>query len=210
MAKMRSGLIICFLLISGFLEGQVHKRHYQITSDKKEVGYLLATKSDEGNIIKFGISSDVSIRILFKIQMTNEIQAVFEKGILIYSSATLYLNGSVYSSTQIEKGDGFYTVEKDGHKTKLFTDAIRSSSAKLYFHEPLGEATSLSETEGEMKDVDLQGVGKYALTENGNSKSVSTYIYSPSEGLDRIKLVRPYVPQLFIYRVENVKWPTVK
>ncbi|MGB6034810.1 MAG: DUF6134 family protein [Cryomorphaceae bacterium] len=198
---MKSTLFVCFLLISYLLQGQVMESHYKIMSDDDEVGHLLASKKEDGNIIKYEISSDVSIRILFKIQMTNEIQAVFKNGILVYSSATLYLNGKVYSDTKIEKEDGFYRVEKDGHETKIYSGAIRSSSAKLYFKEPIGEATSLSETEGEMKEVDLQGVRKYALTENGNSRSVSTYIYSADEGvLERITLVRPYVPELHIFR----------
>jgi hypothetical protein len=201
---MKNALIIFLLLISSLTEGQVYVGHYKITSDKKDVGYIIATKKDEGNVIQYEISSDVSIRIIFKIQMTNEIQAVFKDGILVYSSSTLYLNGNVYSDTKIEKGDGFYTVVKDDHETKIYSDGIRSSSAKLYFHEPIGESTSLSETEGEMKEVDLQGIRKYALTENENSRSVSTYIYSPEGGLDDIELVRPYVPELYIYRVKDV------
>jgi hypothetical protein len=200
---MKNGLLIFLVLIASFAEGQAYEGHYKITSDKKDVGYIVATKKDEGNVVKYEISSDVSIRILFKIQMTNEIQAVFKDGILIYSSATLYLNGNVYSDTKIEKGNGLYTIEKDGHETKIYSDGIRSSSAKLYFHEPIGESMSLSETEGEMKEVDLEGLRKYALTENENSRSVSTYIYSPEGALDRIELVRPYVPELYIYRVKD-------
>jgi hypothetical protein len=201
---MKSAIFVIFLSISVILEGQVYETNYEITSDEKDVGHLIATMKEEGNVVKYEISSDVTIRILFKIEMTNEIQAVFKDGILIYSSATLYLNGNVYSDTKIEKGNGFYSVLKDDHETKIYSEAIRSSSAKLYFKEPIGEGTSLSETEGEMKEVDLQGIRKYALTENGNSRSVSTYIYSREEGiLERIKLVRPYVPELHIYRVED-------
>lgn len=201
---MQNGLIVFFFIfISSLLHGQVYEGRYQITSDSKEVGSLLATKKVDGDIIKYEISSDVSIRILFKIQMTNEIQAVFKKGVLVYSSSTLYLNGNVYSDTKIEKEEGFYTIVKDDHETKLFSDGIRSSSAKLYFHEPIGEALSLSETEGEMKEVDLQGFRKYALTESGNSRSVSTYIYTPEKGiLEQITLVRPYVPELNVYRIK--------
>ncbi|MFT4772689.1 MAG: hypothetical protein ACI9D1_002728, partial [Cryomorphaceae bacterium] len=103
---MQNGLLIILLLIASFAEGQAYEGHYKVTSDKKDVGYIVATKKDEGNVVKYEISSDVSIRILFKIQMTNEIQAVFKDGILIYSSATLYLNGNVYSDTKIEKGNG--------------------------------------------------------------------------------------------------------
>lgn len=198
---MRKCTLIFLFLISGILHGQVIEGRYKIMSDNDEVGHLVASKKEDGNIIKYEISSDVSIRIIFKIQMTNEIQAVFKNGILVYSSATLYLNGKVYSDTKIEKDDGFYTVLKDDHETKIYSEGISSSSAKLYFQQPIGEATSLSETEGELKEVDLQGIRKYALTENGSSRSVSTYIYSPDEGvLERITLVRPYVPELLIYR----------
>ena len=203
-ADMKNALVLFFLVITIILDAQVYERRYNITSDGKDVGHLIATKKDEGRIIKYEISSDVTVRILFKIQMTNEIQAVFKDGILIYSSATLYLNGNVYSDAKIEKGNGFYTVEKDGHETKIYSDGIRSSSAKLYFYEPLGEDVSLSETEGEIKDVDIQGVKKYILTEGGSDRSVSTYIYSDSDGLHHIKLVRPFVPELYIYRVKDI------
>lgn len=201
---MKNALIVLFLLASGLLEGQVYKGHYKITSDKDEVGQLVATKKKEGDLVKYEISSDVTVRILFKVQMTSEIQAVFRNEVLIYSSATLYLNGKVYSDTKIERGNGFYTVNKDGHETKIYSHEIRSSSAKLYFHEPIGEEFSLSETEGEMKTVDIQGIKNYALTQDRNDRSVSTYIYREGEGLNRIRLVRPYVPELYVYRVDDL------
>ena len=202
--NVKKSLIIFLLLIAGLANGQVYERHYKITSDKKDVGYLTATKRHDGNVTKFEISSDVTIRILFKVQMTNKIQAVFEDGVLQYSTATLYINGSVYSDTRIKKGNGFYTIEKDGRQRKINTREIRSSSAKLYFHEPIGEEISLSETEGEIKELDIQGVQKYALSENGNERSVSTYIYSSDQGLNQIEVVRPFVPELYIYRVKNL------
>ncbi len=202
--NMKNSLIIFLLLIAGLANGQVYKRHYKITSDKKDVGYLTATKSHDGKVTKFEISSDVTVRILFKVQMTNKIQAVFEDGVLQYSTATLYVNGSVYSDTKIKKENGFYTIEKDGRQSKIYTREIRSSSAKLYFHEPIGEEISLSETEGEIKELDIQGVQKYALSEDGSERSVSTYIYSSEEGLNQIEVVRPFVPELYIYRVKDL------
>ncbi|MCZ4409954.1 hypothetical protein O3Q51_14125 [Cryomorphaceae bacterium 1068] len=200
---MKKSLIIFLLLIVGLANGQVYKRHYKITSDKKDVGYLTATKRHDGNVTKFEISSDVTIRVLFKVQMTNKILAVFEDGVLQYSTAILYVNGSIYSDTRIKKGNGFYTIEKDGRESKIYAGEIRSSSAKLYFHEPIGEEISLSETEGEIKELDIQGVQKYALSENGSERSVSTYIYSPNEGLNQIEVIRPFVPELYIYRVRD-------
>lgn len=201
---MKRCLIISLLLISNIIAGQVDKKHYKIMSDDDHVGHLIASKRADGEHLKYEISSDVTIRILFKIQMTNEIQAVFKDGILIYSSATLFMNGRVYSDTKIEKANGYYTVSKDGHETKIYTNAIRSSSAKLYFVEPVGEEVSLSETEGELKDLDIQGVQKYALTADGSDRSVSTYFYSTTNGLSRIHLVRPYVPELHIFRVNSL------
>jgi len=200
---MRSALLVFVLLIPFLLSGQVAEGYYKIMSDDDEVGYLVASKKEDGNIVKYEIYSDISIRILFKIQMTNEILAVFKNGILQYSTSTLYLNGKLYSDTKIKKENGFYTVLKDDQESKINSDGIGSSSAKLYFKQPIGEATSLSETEGELKEVDLQGVRKYSLTETGNSKSVSTYTYSKEDQPQRIKLVRPYVPELSIYRVQD-------
>jgi hypothetical protein len=201
---MKNSIVIFLLLITSLASGQVHKRHYKITSDEKDVGYLTATKRQDGNVTKFEISSDVTIRVLFKVQMTNKILAVFEDGVLQYSTAVLYVNGSIYSDTRIKKGNGYYSIEKDGRESKIHTNEIRSSSAKLYFHEPIGEEISLSETEGELKELDIQGVQKYALSENGSERSVSTYIYSPNEGLDQIEVVRPFVPELYIYRVRDL------
>ena len=202
---MKSAFLVFGLFISLLLQGQALEGHYKIMSDDDEVGHLVALKKEDGNIVKYEIFSDVSIRILFKIQMTNKIQAVFKNGILQYSTSTLYLNGKLYSDTKIRKENGFYTVVKDDNESKIYSDGIGSSSAKLYFNQPIGEATSLSETEGELKEVDLQGVNKYSLTENGNNKSVSTYIYSKEGQPYQISLVRPYVPELSIFKVADAK-----
>jgi hypothetical protein len=201
---MRSILIIVFLSISPFLYGQATKSHFKITSDKKEVGYLIATMDVQDDVVVYEISSEVSIRILFRVKMENKIRSVFKNGILISSTAVLYLNGNVYSDTKIEKAEGYYRVVKDGDHSKIIADEIRSCSAKLYFKEPIGEAVSLSETEGELKDVDLQGFGKYALNSDGSEKSVSTYNYGRNEVLNQIEVIRPYVPELFIYRVDDL------
>ncbi|MEM9052655.1 MAG: DUF6134 family protein [Bacteroidota bacterium] len=183
--------------------GQVEKGFFRVTSDDDEVGHLTANKKIDGEVTTYEISSEVTVRVVFKLRMTNEIQAVFKEGVLIYSSATLYLNDKVYSDTRIEKKQGFYTVIKDGHETKIFQSAIRSSSAKLYWQQPISESVSLSETEGEMKDLDIQGFQKYALTADGSERSVSTYIYSETQGLSRINVVRPWVPELEIFRVNK-------
>jgi hypothetical protein len=191
------------ILLASEVFCQISYSHYEVTSSGDKVGHLTASKKVSNDITVYGISSEVSIRVVFKIQMTNEIQAIFKNGILEYSSATLYMNDKVHSDTRIERKEGYYQIEKDGHQTKIYQDEIRSSSAKLYWQEPVGESVSLSETEGEMKDLDIEGYRKYALSADGSSRSVSTYYYSDTAGLSKIHVVRPFVPELHIFRVNG-------
>lgn len=191
------------LFFSLNLFGQIETQRFDITSADEVVGHLIATKKVEKEITVYEIYSDVTIQVIFKLRMINEIKAVFKNNVLIRSNATLQLNDRSYSDCQIEKQNGFYSMEYDGDKSIIELQEITSSSAKLYWKKPLAEKYSLSETEGEMRQVDRKAAQQFALSAEGSKRNVSLYKYSESAGLHMINVMRPLAPALAIIKTKN-------
>jgi len=185
------------------IEAQVYERHFKINSDGTDIGVLMAVKRVSGDISQYELESEVSTTLRFRVNLVNKIQANFEGEVLMHSSSTTYLNGEVFSKTEIQKTADGYSVKKDGHETKIFDAAISFSSAKLYFQEPGESVKTLSESEGYMKSLEKVGDKKYELRVEGNKTDAAIYSYSSDQGLHQIAVEQKQLPDLKISGIRH-------
>jgi hypothetical protein len=197
-------LLLFFVFLSTTTQAQLYERHYKISSDGENIGYLIARQRAEGDMVHYEITSEVTTSLVFRINLNTEIQASYEDGVLRNASATTYLNGNVHSDTKVRKTPDGYTVVKDGHETKIYASEIRFSSAKLYFHEPKEVGRSLAESGGILKKLEEVGEKKYALYAEGNESEKSVYTFSSDQGLYQIDATHARIADLKITRVRNV------
>jgi len=200
---MRPALILCLLLLSNTLLSQVYSRSYEVKSGDKRVGEIHATKHASGEVVQYEVTSDVYMTLLFSIHVSYKVQANFKEGVLVSSSATVYINDRVQNDVNVERTGDHYTVEMDGHTTRIYED-IKFSSAKLYFSKP-GENIKkvFSETNGIMKTLTETADGNFRLKDPDNSSAVNTYTYSSDQGLHSIVIERSLFPTLEVKHVRE-------
>jgi hypothetical protein len=124
------------------------------------------------------------------------------EGVLINSTATIYLNGKTQSKVSVAKQGNDYTVVKDGETSKI-NGPINWSSAKLYFNRPNDIKKIFSETEGAFKNLVKRADGKLILRDGDNSSSQNIYTFSSEQGLYNIEIERPLLPTLSVKYVRQ-------
>ncbi|NEN25379.1 hypothetical protein G3O08_17930 [Cryomorpha ignava] len=183
---------------------QIYLRNYEVSSSDKVVGGITATRTPEGDYVRYDVSSEVSMRILFEVNVSYKVQAIYKSGILVSSSATIYLNGNVQNNVNCERTGDHYTVVADGHTTRIYED-IKWSSALLYFNKPKDTRKIFSETEGAFKDLSETADGKFKLKDSEKESNVNTYTFSSDQGLQTIIIERSLLPTLKVTGVRQVK-----
>jgi hypothetical protein len=200
---MRPALILSLLLFSNTLFSQVYSRSYEVKSGDKRVGEIHATKHASGEVVQYEVTSDVYMTLLFSIHVSYKVQANFKEGVMVSSSATVYINDRVQNDVNVERTGDHYTVEMDGHTTRIYED-IEFSSAKLYFSKPGKDVKHVfSETNGIMKNLAETADGKFRLKEPDNNSAVNTYTYSSEQGLHSIVIERSLFPTLDVRHVRE-------
>lgn len=181
---------------------QTYLRNYEIESSDKVVGGITATRSIEGDYTEYNVTSEVAMTILFEVEVSYKVQAIYKNDILISSSATVYLNGNTQNDVNCERTGDHYTIVADGHTTRIYED-IKYSSALLYFNKPTDVRKVFSETDGTLKTLTETADGKFRLKDPEKEKNVNTYTYSSDQGLQSIIIDRMLLPTLKVTGVRE-------
>jgi len=202
--NMKSILFVVGTLFCLSANAQIYLRNYEISSSDKVVGGISATRTPEGDYVRYDVSSEVSMRILFEVNVSYKVQAIYQNDVLVSSSATVYLNGNVQNNVNCQRTGDHYTIVADGHTTRIYED-IKWSSALLYFNKPKDVRKIFSETEGIFKNLSETADGKFKLKDPEKETIVNTYTFSSDQGLQSIILERPLLPTLKIVGVREIK-----
>ena len=201
---MKSFLVALSVFFCLSANAQIYLRNYEISSSDKVVGGIEATRTPEGDYVRYDVTSEVTMRILFEIKVSYKVQAIYKSGVLVSSSATVYLNGNVQNDVNVERTGDHYTVVADGHTTRIYED-IKCSSALLYFNKPKDTRKVFSETDGAFRDLSETADGKFKSRDPENENNVNTYIFSSDQGMQSVILERPLLPTLKVTGVRQVK-----
>src|SRR5690554_6900704 len=202
--NMKSILFVVGMVFCLSANAQIYLRNYEISSSDKVVGGISATRTPEGDYVRYDVSSEVSMRILFEVNVSYKVQAIYQNDVLVSSSATVYLNGNVQNNVNCQRTGDHYIIVADGHTTRIYED-IKWSSALLYFNKPKDVRKIFSETEGIFKNLSETADGKFKLKDPEKETIVNTYTFSSDQGLQSIILERPLLPTLKIVGVREIK-----
>ncbi len=187
--------ILLVLVSLSSVRAQVYTRKYEVKSSDKRIGQVVVTRSLEGEIEQYTVDSDVTMSMIISLNVSYKVQATFKKGVLVASSATIYLNGNIQDQVDVERKGDHYEVVMNGHTTRIYQE-ITASSASLFFSKPKGIKTVFSETSGIMKPVTETADGKFKLRDPDKESNLNTYTYSSDQGLNGIEIERSLFPTL--------------
>lgn len=173
-------MIICFLFL---YIGNSQTLDYDIISKGYSIGHLTTTKTVKDSIVQIDVVSEVSVRILVKIDVKYKLQSTYKNNELFFSSITTYVNGKVHSTCKTEKTGNHYTITKDGQTTKFF-NKIDFSNALLYYEMPKSIVTVFSESSGLEKKVKQTGAYTYDVI-NPKNDHISQYSYATNGVLEK-------------------------
>lgn len=201
---MRSILFALGMVFCLSANAQIYLRNYEISSGDKVIGGISVTRTPEGEYVRYDVTSEASMRVLFMVNVSYKVQAIYKNDILVSSSATVYLNGNVQNNVICERTGDHYTVVADGHTTKIYED-IKWTSARLYFNKPQDTKKIFSETDGIFKNLSETADGKFKSRDPEKEAIVNTYTYSSDQGLQSIILERPLMPTLKVTGVREIQ-----
>lgn len=196
-------LILFFVCLIWTIQAQTYVRDFEARASDNQVGKVKATKIIAGNIIQYQVESEIKIHVLFAVNITYKAQSSYNEGVLMSSSASIFINGHLHNSVLTEKTVSCYTVVENKHTTKLYEE-IKFSSAKLYFAKPVDHAEVYSESEGIMKPIVKTADGKYTVKDPKNSDNITVYGYSSKQGLNDIVISRIHLPDVQMKHVREV------
>lgn len=190
---LRLACTIFLLLSSVGVFAQVHTRQYDVITDGEKVGNAVAIKKLTKDTEHIVITCEMSVKMLFRINVSYKLEALYKNGVLMSSSAVVNVNGRVQNKVDVERTGNTYIIVKDGD-SEIYTELITWSSASLYFYFPDGDTRVFSEADGTFKHLKRKTLSTFELTDPESSGLRNTYTYAANRGLENVFIDKPFVP----------------
>jgi len=155
---MKPGKLMLIILLSIAISSQAqqNKFEYSIKRNGDEVGVLQFTQGIAGNRTVLTMESEVNTRFIFNFKAKAKDEAIYDNGILTWSSIYRKLNGNVKIDKKTKSNGTAYTVYK-GNKTETIGNyPIRYNMLCLYVSEPIDISQVYSDNF--QKQIDIKKV----------------------------------------------------
>ncbi len=198
---MRLLLAISFLWINcafGSPEpATVTRLKYKVMKDDKEIGFINAVRTTQGDQVWYDIETKMTIRVLVSQQVHYTSKATFKADILQNSHSRSFLNDKLHNTCVTLLKDNHYLVKSDKDEYTI-RRSITYSGVMLYFTEPVNILQVYSEMSGQDNSIRKTGTDHYILT---NSKSRKQNQYWYKAGLLEKAMINHTLADLEILRV---------
>ena len=132
---------------------QEKKLQYNIKRNGDVVGNIQFIQSIAGNRTVLTLESEVNTRFIFSFKAKAKEEAIYDNGIMTWSSIFRKLNGSVKADKKTKANGNAYTVYK-GTKTETVNNyPIRYNMLSVYIMEPINIAKVYSDNFQEQVDI---------------------------------------------------------
>lgn len=127
------------------------------------VGNIRFTQSSSGNRTTLKLESEVKTRLIFLFTAKAQEEAIFDNGIMTWSSIFRKLNGNVKADRKTKAAGNSYTIYK-GEKTETQNSyPIRYTMLSMYLAEPVAVAKVYSDNFQQFLDIQKLGEHHYKI-----------------------------------------------
>jgi hypothetical protein len=131
-------VILLFFTITAFCQQpQTRTLKYAVMRNGNEVGWINLSKFDLDNRTIITLTSEVSVRMIFKFTAKANEQAEFMNGRLVHSYIYRKMNGNVKADKHTRFTGSNYEVEESSGKKLLDVKMVTYNMDCLYFQEPV-------------------------------------------------------------------------
>jgi hypothetical protein len=175
MKQIRS-LLIILLSISVSTQAQQNKFEYTIKRNGDEVGTIHFTQGVAGNRTVLTLESEVNTRFIFNFKAKAKEEAIYDDGIMTWSSIYRKLNGNVKADKKTKANGSAYTVYK-GNKTETLNNyPIRYNMLSVYISEPVNITQVYSDNF--QKHIDIQKIADHHYKIKFPDGNYNEYFYT--------------------------------
>jgi hypothetical protein len=175
MKQIRS-LLIILLSISVSTQAQQNQFEYTIKRNGDEVGTIHLTQGIAGNRTVLTMESEVNTRFIFNFKAKAKEEAIYDDGIMTWSSIYRKLNGNVKADKKTKANGSTYTVYK-GNKTETLNNyPIKYNMLSVYVSEPVNITQVYSDNF--QKHIDIQKVADHHYKIKFPDGNYNEYFYT--------------------------------
>jgi len=164
-------LIICFLATS-----QEKKWQYRILRNGEEVGSVHVVQLISGSRTIFKLESEVNTRFIFRFTARIKEEAIYDNGILTWSSIYRQMNGKVKADKKTKVNGTAYTVYKGEKSETISGYPIRYNMLSIYSTEPVNMLQVYSDNFQKM--LPILPTGRHCYKINFPDGSYNEYFYT--------------------------------
>jgi hypothetical protein len=159
-------LIILLLITSAALAQETQKSrvlNYKVIRNGSEVGWMKLIRNDAENHSTINLTSEVSVRMIFKFSAKANEQAEFVNGKMVHSYIYRKMNGNVKADKHTRFTGHNYEVEQASGKKELEISSVTYNMNCLYFQEPIGIKQVYSDNFQQFVDIQKEPEGYYKI-----------------------------------------------
>jgi hypothetical protein len=176
MKKIAFPVVFFIASCASMTKAQEKALSYTIKTDGQSVGTLNIMKAALGNKICYKLKSEVKTKFIFTYVANGIEEAVYENGILVYSSVYQKLNGKEKLNKQIKRSGDKYFVTEKGSQKFLPDTIIGFNMICLYSNEPVHTSQVFSDKF--QKHLPIQKVGEHHYKVSFPGGHYNEYYYS--------------------------------
>jgi type II secretory pathway pseudopilin PulG len=163
-------LMLTLMLLSSSIHAQERVYRYNVFHSGEIKGELVVSQKVSAKQVHVKIVSEVRTRFLIKVIVKSIEEAIFEDGVLVYSSLYRLVNGDEKTNQQIQATGVGYKLTSKNKTTTVPSYPIHHSILLLYYQEPVNISKVYSDNFQQYVDVKKVGANKYLVTlPNGNT-----------------------------------------
>jgi hypothetical protein len=130
-------MVMMMLTLAISTQAQQNKYEYSIKRNDDVVGTIHITQGITGNRTVLTMESEVNTRFIFNFKAKAKEEAIYDNGIMTWSSIYRKLNGNVKVDKKTKANGTTYTVYKGSKTETLNNYPIRYNMLSVYISEPV-------------------------------------------------------------------------
>jgi hypothetical protein len=130
-------MVMMMLTLAISTQAQQNKYEYSIKRNGDVVGTIHITQGITGNRTVLTMESEVNTRFIFNFKAKAKEEAIYDNGIMTWSSIYRKLNGNVKVDKKTKANGTTYTVYKGSKTETLNNYPIRYNMLSVYISEPV-------------------------------------------------------------------------
>lgn len=167
-------LLLCFATLCA--SAQERRLAYDIKRNGDIVGNIHFIQSVAGNRTVLTMESEVNTRFIFNFKAKAKDEAIYDNGIMTWSSIFRKLNGKLKTDKKMKAVGNAYTIYK-GNKTETLNNyPIRYNMLSVYLTEPIGVSKVYSDNF--QQQIDIQKIASHQYKIKFPDGTYNEYYYT--------------------------------